>query len=701
MSRVTVLAVLLSLTAPVLARDSRPTPKPAGIEAAFIRLLLFFLLLCASPAIAAEYYVTPDGGGDGTGSEEANALSYAALFSKPLAKGDRVRLEAGRVYSGQLWPKAGVTYGRYGEGANPIISGFTTLSGWTRSGGNVYYAPLAGKRYHGVTLDGVVQRMGRHPNAGYLAYKGTNAVQDNPSTPQNDFVLATHITGETIGALPFNALGAEVCIRKFRWVIDRHIVTAHAGDTLEFSSTKFYGNNAAYNPQAGNGYFIQGHLGTLDEEGEWWFDAENGRLYMHFGTGMPEGRVVKVSTLDQVVPINSSADIAFSAIDFEGGNTAIVIQGSKNITIRGCNFRQQGTSAVHGNQATDVTITGGSITGALNGGIEFPIGASGVTIERLKVTDTAVIAGAGYSGDGGYNAIFVVGSGTTVRNCVVTNTGYSGIHFIGDRVRVEENHVERFCTVKDDGAGIYTYLGSNTEGAETVIRKNVVLHAVGAFAGSESFSYESYGKAAGIYLDGYANHVTVDGNVVAHGAWGGVFLNGNRHNRITNNLVYDFSSQFLIHAHTAAGMVRDHTVTGNLFIARTAAQSTVEVNLYVKDDIRLFGAFDRNVFARPVSEGATIRINWALAGGNGSSPMDLAAWKNAFKLDPASTASAVVADKPESLRFEYTTADAASVPLKGSWKDVSGTRYSGHLTLEPYSGRVIIPSKTTRTDLEP
>jgi hypothetical protein len=63
--------------------------------------------------------------------------------------------------------------------------------------------------------------------------------------------------------------------------------------------------------------------------------------------------------------------------------------------------------------------------------------------------------------------------------------------------------------------------------------------------------------------------------------------------------------------------------------------------------------------------------------------MDLAAWKNAFKLDPASTFSAVLADKPEALRFEYATAEAASVPLKGSWKDMSGTEYREPTCLTP------------------
>ncbi|MEJ7829836.1 MAG: hypothetical protein WKF91_16625, partial [Segetibacter sp.] len=115
-----------------------------------------------------------------------------------LNPGDFVSFKRGDTFYGSIPGYSGsigsvITYNAYGSGVNPVISGFTTLSGWTQHSGNIYYASLDVPVLHGVTLDGVVKPMGRYPNAGYLQYTGAT----------NN----TAIDGATIGALPFNATG--------------------------------------------------------------------------------------------------------------------------------------------------------------------------------------------------------------------------------------------------------------------------------------------------------------------------------------------------------------------------------------------------------------------------------------------------------------------------------------------------------------
>lgn len=73
-----------------------------------------------------------------------------------------------------------------------------------------------------------------------------------------------------------------------------------------------------------------------------------------------------------------------------------------------------------------------------------------------------------------------------------------------------------------------------------IIRRNTVLNAIDTFAGAESNDWEANGKAPAIYLDDHTNHVEVAGNVIAHGAWTGILINGGSDNRITGNLVFDF-----------------------------------------------------------------------------------------------------------------------------------------------------------------
>ena len=102
-------------------------------------LVAILLLSCTTHLDAATYYVTPAGAGDESGGSDANPMSYRALFQKPLDAGDRVYFKAGEVYAAQHWAKSGVTYGRYGEGANPVLSGATALTEWTPSeSGGIY-----------------------------------------------------------------------------------------------------------------------------------------------------------------------------------------------------------------------------------------------------------------------------------------------------------------------------------------------------------------------------------------------------------------------------------------------------------------------------------------------------------------------------------------------------------------------------------
>src|SRR5688500_13644661 len=96
----------------------RGRPTSGHVRHVATILILLLLSFIAPRVDAADYYVTPTGSGDGSGSSDAHSMSYSALFLKPLKPGDRVSFKSGQVYAGQHWAKSGVTYGRYDEGPN-------------------------------------------------------------------------------------------------------------------------------------------------------------------------------------------------------------------------------------------------------------------------------------------------------------------------------------------------------------------------------------------------------------------------------------------------------------------------------------------------------------------------------------------------------------------------------------------------------
>ena len=565
-----------------------------------MRIILFCLL--SVQAAANTYYVRANGG-NGDGLSDASAWNYVKLATAKLQAGDQVLLKRGDVFFGALKAQSGVRYGAYGRGANPVISGLRQVSNWQRFSGNIYVAPLEIPFYLNLVLrNGRPTGRGRFPNDGYLPYTGHTG--------------NSAIAGPAIAVLPFDATGSEAVIRKERWVLDRQPVTAHRGNTLRLLDNS---PDGGYNARPGvdrNGFFIQNHLKTLDKEGEWYYDSAAKRLYMVMpGPAKP----VAVSAVDKLVILSSLTNVSFSDIDFEGSNThAVSLTGSANISFTNCRFYNHGQTAIYGIQVTNLAVKNCQIHDCLNNGIWVEWAGSNTSVENTTVANCGLIAGAGRSGDASQEGISIAGDNTTVRGCTVTRTGYNAIHFNGNNARIENNTVDLFCLVKDDGAGIYLFESEGITTKNRVVANNKVLHAVGAFAGAESYDYEAYGKAAGIYLDGNSNHTDVTGNIIAYGPWAGIFVNNNSDNRFTGNLVQGHAMAILL-TESRLGTIRNLVIRGN----RCFGEKGLYVKLYADDDPASLGEFSGNSY----SKGKTIWIDRQYQNG-GIKTLSLEQWQS-------------------------------------------------------------------------
>jgi hypothetical protein len=590
------------------------------------RLLIFFLV-CFQYANATTYYVKA-AGGTGDGLSDATAWSFVKLNSTNLQNGDIVLFNRGDIFYGQLsLSSSGVTYDAYGSGANPIISGFKQLTSWTQSSGNIYYVPLTVPTLNMVTFDGAVVGMGRYPKTGYLVYT---------SNSNN-----TSITGST--AIPFNPTGGEVVIRKVRWILDRQKITSVSGNTINYTSGNTYGNSGIYSPSDdGNGYFVQSCMGALSQQGDWYYDAVNSRLYMYFSDA-PTNHTVQASVQVQNVFINTLSNLNFNNLDFIGGNVyGASFNASSNDAFNNCNFRQQGGDAIYALSSTGIKVNASSITDALNNGINFLVNSNSSTVTSTTLTNIGTIAGAGASGDGTQQGITISGNGTTVSNCILQNIGYNGINFSGNNALIEKNLVNTFCTVKDDGGGIYTYNGSaGVVTTNRIVRNNIIINAIGAQAGTGWSYWEPWGKAAGIYLDDYSNGTQISNNGIANGGWNAIFLHNGYNNQITGNQTFNFGvTQFLVNE-DIVGVVRNNTITGNNFIAKTAAEYTSEADMTVVDNIAATGTYNTNVYGRPMDDNQTIDIYKNYSGGS-TVNLTLASWKSTYSQDLLSTTSPII-----------------------------------------------------------
>jgi len=564
------------------------------------------------------YYIKSNGG-TGSGLSDDDAWTFEKLKATTLAAGDTILFKRGHIFYGAFSTYSGVvgsptTYGAYGTGENPIITGLTELTSWTLESGNIYYATLDVPRLNMVLLDDVVQGMGRYPNIGYLQYTGSTG--------------NTSISGTTVGAIPFDPIGGEVVIRKYRWILDRHPITSRSSNVLNYSAANEYGNNSNYNPVNNNGYFIQNHLSTVTEEGEWYYDTTLNRLYMHFGAGNPTGRIVRIASIDKNIVSNSKNYVNFSNLTLEGANlVGLEIGYTGNINVTNCKIINQGGDAIYGIQGSGfVAIDNIIVDKALNNGILGEFECGNWTVNNCTVTNISQIAGMGKSGDGAGNGISVNGNTIVIDYNTVTNSGYNGIATSSsDSVEINNNIVDTFCTIKDDGAGIYEYDSVNVN-----IDSNKVYNAVGAYAGSEAYFWEAYGKAAGIYIDGFLSaNVVITNNYVENGEWGGLFINSSPFIvEAYGNTFRDFAKG--IHVYIATGQTVDELNIHNNRILKSR-----EYALYIENrvsyDVGSIGVFDVNVYN--INSGTeAIYVSNTFSGGV-SRPMTLKQWQSDFGLD--------------------------------------------------------------------
>src|SRR4051794_23290229 len=247
-----------------------------------VRTLFFiFALAFGIKANATNYYFSTSDGDDSRSSSQAQnsstpwkSIDKLNSFFKYLQPGDKVLFKSGDTFYGSIVTnKSGtssdpITLSSYGSGPKPVISGLIRLSVWKDMGNGIYQSgelPI-GKDLNMVLINGQEYAMGRYPNVsdgngGYLNFEshGYKYINDNESPLSSDWV------------------GAQVVVRANRFFMQRSSITEISGSTIRFNPSlhvdpildKF-------------GYFVQNSMKTLDQYGEWYYNADINRVYVYF-----------------------------------------------------------------------------------------------------------------------------------------------------------------------------------------------------------------------------------------------------------------------------------------------------------------------------------------------------------------------------------------------------------------------------------
>ena len=474
---------------------------------------LLSLTCLAFKAQATTYYISHSSGKDSNNGKSITSAwqSISKLNSnfRLLNPGDSILFKRGDTFYGNIIISQGgasgapIVIGAYGNGSNPVVTGFTTVSTWTNTGTNIWESTSAVSGLptcNMVVINGVNTPMGRYPNAGYLNFQS--------------HVSNTSITSSSLNSAITDWTGAEVVIRKNRGVIDRNLISSVTGGTLNYTS------GSKITPADGFGFFIQNDIRTLDRQNEWYYNPSTKKIRV-YSAAAPIG--VQVATLDTLLVAKSNMNyITIDNIDFTGSNTTgIQLYHANHFTIQRCRFNFSGRDAISTYACEDLTIQNCIINNSNNcsiyAGGYYKMGVfygGKALISHNRINKTGVMAGmVSKNNSNTCYAIRAEGTNSIIEYNVIDSTGYIGVFFDGNSSIVRNNVIDYFCFVLDDGGGIYTWNNYTAppkyEGRK--VQNNIVSNGIGAGAGTDK---PGQAYSDGIYMDDGTQAVEISGNTV-------------------------------------------------------------------------------------------------------------------------------------------------------------------------------------------
>lgn len=640
-----------------------------------------------------EYYVSTSGNDSNNGLSPATAWKTLNKVNvQSFSAGDAILLNSVDTFAGTITvPTSGnstnpITVSAYGPiTSKPVISGFTTVTGFTkRSNTNVYVKHVPTTVDPEIlTVNGVQYAQGRTPNANRFspAYSDYYHIDSHTGT--------TSITDTECSAAVTNWVGAEIVLRTgnhMNWL--RSTIATHSTNTLTFTNTDNLSITDGY------GYFIQKDLRTLDQFGEWYFNGTTDSLYFY---GNPAGYTIKISTVDKLIDVNTRDYITAKNIKFEGANLSAIAtaysSGASNLTIDYCDFDFNNRS-VYGHSAAEMTVTHCNMLRNSFCAVYQHWYSDGSYFANNTIDSTGLVIGAGKGEGAWYNGIGLYANyakhTNSAKNLIVEynqvkNSGYMGIIIAGDTAICRYNYVDKYNMIKSDGGAIY--YGGQTTFTNVKILNNVVLNGV--------ISDETLGTAINtaawasynLYIDYNSSYVTLDGNTSSNSIGAGIMIHMSDHITITNNTVFDCTTGIKFQELTGYSRpVRNITMNNNIVVSKKPAQETLSYRSLL-NDFASTGTINYNYYAKPFSIDPVFVL---MVNTFTKSAYDFSGYKTATSQDANSVVSTVQIQNDDSVRYYSNPTNAAVVyALNATHVDAKGTTYTGSVTIPAYSSKVL------------
>ncbi|MFH0755882.1 MAG: right-handed parallel beta-helix repeat-containing protein [Bacteroidota bacterium] len=595
--------------------------------------------------------------------------------------GDSILFKRGDHFTGRILlscsgtSESPVVFGAYDSGPAPVISGAVPIDQWVNIGGNIWEAdcPVRDLLVTNLMINGKSQQIGRYPN-GDAANSGYLTIESHGGNQS--------ITSSALSTAP-DLTGGDAMIRTYLWLIDRSQILQHTGNTINVASPAYGSIRTNF------GFFIQNHINTLDQSGEWYFDDTRKKIYLFYFSD-PNVLKTEATSFSSCFEADDVQHIIIEDMAFDGSSLqGVFLQSSDHLVFRRNTISNSGNDGVIFIKCEDVHVENNRILNSNNNAL-IVLNCQDVDVKDNEVISTGFRAGMGahvyHDPMIGllleYTGIFLEGNSMVCESNHLDSTGFNGIYFMGDFISVVRNHIDHFCGTLEDGGGIYTYNEKLASHTDRRIEKNIILNAIGAQHGTSNPA--SFSHANGIYLDYGSDHVTVTGNTVANCVNYGIYNSHAHHNSFIANTLYNNDKQLVLNEDE-----RDHIVPvtncevrENIFYSRTKDQHLIQIQSLRRGDITRFGTFDWNFYCRPVNDFEAIRMVYMEDNTTSfvQELLDLKSWQIKFEKDQHSIGSPYQLpifsiNGLESNRFTNGDFDTGIFPW-GCWSPYSNCRLS-------------------------
>lgn len=558
---------------------------------------LYFLLFAFFSVLIVrgqnKYYISSSGDdANNSGTSPTSPWQSIAKVNSMMISfnaGDSILFNRGDEFRGELIiSRSGtsgnsINFGSYGVGSKPVINGAQSVTNWQVHATNIWVADYTGPltTLNNFFVNEVSQQIGRFPNLS-ASNSGYNSI--------DSFVGNSQLTDAPLNGLDFSGGTAVVRVRLF--ILNKPLITSHSASTLTFAP-----NGTNYDMTAGDGYFIQNHVNTLDQQGEWCFDAAAKKIYF-YSTIDPTALKIEVPVYNNTLSANNISNVNISDLKFINGNIyGVRIENSNGIKVQNCDFSNS-HNAIFLSVVQHAEVTHNTIDNTNNNAIW--IAGTFYNCNYNSISNTALRPGMGEPNNNQYNAINMTGTDATVMGNRITKVGYCGIRFEGSRLTVKNNVIDEFALTKSDIGAIYSFKGfaPATYGyGNNLITGNIIRNGVPNLFGTRAIPVNT-NYAVGIYLDQSTVNNTVTNNTVYKCNSAGFMINeGANNHTVRNNVFYNNLFGFALFPTVTTS--KNLTIKNNIWFSKHPSQIPGMSQATNLDYMKNFGVIDSNYFAQP------------------------------------------------------------------------------------------------------